>query len=159
MIQPATQNDFDFIYNLYMHPQVNPYLLYEQMDKPSFEPIFNDLIKSQVKYLYKDGEENIGMFKLIPLTHRTSHIAYLGGFTVHPSHRGKGYGLRMLKDIIEFGRTRSFLRIELSAATSNTRAISLYEKAGFEKEGVYRKYTYLKSENRFLDEQVMAMLL
>ena len=159
MIRSAVKSDFDFVYNLYMHPQVNPYLLYEHMDPTSFEPIYDDLIQSGIKYIYHKAEDNIGMFKLIPLTHRTSHIAYLGGLAIHPLQGGKGHGLRMLQEIIEFARSRAFFRIELSVAVINTKAISLYEKAGFEKEGIYRKYTHLKSENRFLDEQVMSVLL
>lgn len=158
MIRPANPNDLDFVYDLYMHPQVNPYLLYEPMDKTAFAPIFHDLITSGIKYIYHDSTEDAGMFKLIPLAHRTSHIAYLGGLAIHPSHGGKGYGLRMLNEIIEFAKSRSFLRVELSVATVNTKAIRLYEKAGFEKEGIYRKYTFLKSENRFLDEVVMSVV-
>lgn len=43
MTQKADNNDFNFIYELYMHPQVNPYLLYELMDAGNFEPIYKDL--------------------------------------------------------------------------------------------------------------------
>ena len=39
----ATSEDFDLIYGLYMHPAINPYLLYEQMEKGEFQPIFDDL--------------------------------------------------------------------------------------------------------------------
>jgi putative acetyltransferase len=65
----------------------------------------------------------------------------------------------MLEEILALGRERGLLRIELSTATINERAIRLYEKMGFEKEGILRKYTYLKSEDRFLDEVLMAVLL
>ena len=36
-----------------MHPEVNPFLLYEIMDSESFKPIFNDLLKEEILYLYK----------------------------------------------------------------------------------------------------------
>ena len=159
MIRQATATDFDFIYGLYMHPEVNPWLLYERMDKKSFEPIFKDLIQAGIKYVYQQSGEEVGMFKLIALTHRTSHIAYLGGLGIHPSHSGKGCGYNLLKEIIDNARERSFLRIELSVACENTKAIRLYEKAGFEKEGILRKYAHLKSENRFMDEVMMSCLL
>ena len=51
MVRPATQMDFDFIYNLYMHPQVNPFILYEWMDTKSFEPVYDDLMQQSVKYI------------------------------------------------------------------------------------------------------------
>ena len=52
-----------------------------------------------------------------------------------------------------------FLRIELSVASINEKAIRLYEKAGFEKEGILKKFTYLESEKKFLDEVMMAYLI
>jgi putative acetyltransferase len=35
----------------------------------------------------------------------------------------------------------------------------LYEHAGFEKEGVLRKYTHLQSDDRFLDEVLMSYII
>ncbi|MEP7317930.1 MAG: GNAT family protein [Panacibacter sp.] len=158
MIRKVTPNDFDFIYSLYMHPQVNPFLLYELMDAATFKPIFDELFSRDVLYIFEDKNKPVGMFKLVPLTYRNKHIAYLGGLAIDTSCRGKGYGLEMLQQIIDYGKEKDFLRIELSVATINERAIHLYEKVGFIKEGVLRKYTYLKSEDKFLDEVMMAWL-
>lgn len=158
MIRAAQESDFDFIYGLYMHPQVNPYLLYEQMDQASFLPIFTELLKDQVLYVFSDGERDLGMFKLIRLKHRTSHIAYLGGVAIDPALAGKGYATVMFDEIIALGLTMQLARIELSASVDNTRAIRLYEKCGFEREGILRRYTYLRSENRYVDEALMAYL-
>jgi putative acetyltransferase len=99
------------------------------------------------------------MFKLAPLTHRTDHIAYLGGVAIHPDFAGKGLGDYMLREILALAKQSGLLRIELSTATINDRAIRLYEKTGFQKEGVLRRYTHLKSEGRFLDEVLMSCLL
>jgi RimJ/RimL family protein N-acetyltransferase len=158
MIRKATDTDFDFIYNLYMHPSINPFLLYEIMDAESFRPIYTDLMQKGVLFIYSDGEADAGMFKLVPMTYRNSHIAYLGGVAVHPAFAGKGYGNKMMKEIVAFAKERGFGRIELSVASSNDKAIHLYTKAGFEKEGVLRNYTYLASEKRYLDEVLMSWL-
>ena len=158
MLIKATTTDFDFFYDLYMHPQVNPYLLYEMMDSEQFRPIFEELIQQEVLYIFGADGQEVGMFKLIPLKHRNSHIAYLGGVAIHPDFAGKGLGKQMLEAIVNFGKQKGLLRIELSTATTNDKAISLYEKVGFVQEGVLRKYTYLKSENRFLDEVMMSYL-
>lgn len=158
MIRNITTNDFDLIYSLYMHPQINPYLLYEMMDNNSFQPIFNELLDMDIIYVYEENDIAIGMFKLIRLQHRSSHIAYLGGLAVHPDFSGKGYGKKIMQEIIELGRQLGLLRIELSAAVVNDKAIRLYEKNGFVKEGVLKNYTWLKSEHRFLDEVMMAYL-
>lgn len=158
MVRLITENDFDFIYDLYMHPHVNPWLLYEPMDAKSFIPVFNDLLAKNIIYIFNAEGKDAGMFKFIQQEHRDSHKVYLGGLAIHPSFAGRGYGLQMMKEIIELGKTNNILRIELSVATINEKAIALYEKAGFEKEGVMRKFTHLKSEGRFIDEQLMSYL-
>jgi L-phenylalanine/L-methionine N-acetyltransferase len=159
MHRKATPNDLQFIYDLYMHPQVNPYLLYEPMDLEEFKPIFYKLLESEIKYIFTDENGTlIGMFKLFPWTYRASHIAYLGGLAIHPAYAGKGFGLKMMQEIVELARQQGYKRIELSVATENLGAIKLYKKVGFEEEGIMRRYTYLKSEGRFLDELLMSYI-
>ncbi len=158
MIRTITANDFDFIYGLYMNPATNPYLLYELMDKETFTPIFNDLLKQDIIFIYSDAGQNIGMFKLIPLHHRTKHINYIGGLAIHPDFAGKGFGSKMIEEIIDLGRQRGLKRLELSTATFNTKAIKLYERHGFVFEGIMKNYTYIQAEDRFIDEQLMAYL-
>ena len=159
MIRSAQADDIDFIFGLYMHPEINPYLLYEPMDKQSFQPIYDELLAQHVLYVFSTAEEPQGMFKLIPLKYRTSHIAYLGGVAISPACFGKGLASQMFADIFDLAREKHIKRIELSVATHNQRAIRLYQKAGFETEGVLKKYTYLAQEQRYLDEQLMARLL
>ena len=158
MIRKITSKDFDFIYNLYMDPQVNPYLLYEQMDIATFKPIFSDLLKKGIIFIYEDEQVPVGMFKLVPETHRSSHVVYLGGLAIDPNFSGKGAGTDMLQAIIDYAQQNHFLRIVLSVATSNEKAINLYRKMGFIHEGVLKNYTYLKAEQKFIDEYLMAYL-
>lgn len=158
MIRVVQKEDFDFIYKLYMHPEVNPFLLYEFMDASEFTPEFNQLQQRNVLYIFNYEGKDTGMFKLIPYTHRAGHIAYLGGLAIHPDNHGKGLGLKMMHEIIALGKMKNLLRIELSTAVNNAKAIRLYKQVGFEKEGILRKYTYLKKENIFLDELMMAYL-
>lgn len=142
-----------------MHPEVNPYLLYEMMEEETFRPIFEDLIKDEVLFLYKTGLENIGMCKLIRQKFRNEHILYVGGLAIYPDHFGKGFGKKMMQEIIDFCKNKGVSRIELSVAAHNEKAIKLYENVGFTKEGVLKNYTYLKSEDQFIDEILMSNLL
>ena len=160
MIRKATLQDFNFFYELYMHPAINPFLLYEQMDEAAFNPIFAELVQKELVFIYFNEERlPVGMFKLVPHTYRSAHIVYLGGVAVHPRWAGKGYGFLMMKSIIDYAREIGFLRIELSVAIQNLKAMSLYEKVGFEKEGTLKKYTYLKEKNIFIDEILMAYIV
>jgi putative acetyltransferase len=158
MIRKAKTEDFDFIYELFMHPQINPFMLYEQMDRNSFLPVFMELITKEVLYVFEDDSIPTGMCKLVPQQHRNTHVLYLGSVAVHPFFAGKGEGLKMIHEIIEYAGQNDFLRIELSVAAVNAKAIRLYEKAGFVKEGLLKNFTFLKSENKFLDEVMMAYL-
>lgn len=158
MVRNITAKDVDFIYRLYMHPQVNPWLLYEQMDQQAFLPIYNDLLSKNIIYIFNDDDADRGMFKLIYQQHRNAHTAYLGGVAIDPLSAGKGYALKMMEEIIDLGRMTGIKRIELSTAVVNEKAIRLYEKVGFEKEGVLKKYTWLKSEDRYIDEVMMSYL-
>ena len=159
MHRKATQNDLQFIYDLYMHPQVNPFLLYEMMDIHDFKPIYEDLLAEGIKYVFTDENSiSVGMFKLSPLKHRCNHIFYLGGIAIHPDFAGKGFGVKMMQEIMAFVQQNGCKRLELSAGTENLRAIELYKKVGFEPEGIMRKYTQIKSEGRIIDELLMSCI-
>ncbi len=158
MIRKASPKDFHFLYYLYMHPQVNPYLLYEYMQQEDFHSVFNELMHKEVLYIFEENGEDIGMFKLMPQRFRNAHIAYLGGVAIDPEEAGKGFGLRMMNEIKLYTKEQGFLRIELTVSTSNKKAIELYLKTGFHHEGVLKKYTYLKSKDQYVDEAVMAYL-
>lgn len=159
MIRQATHADFNFMFYLYMHPQVNPFLLYEPMTAENFLTVFTDLEKKGVLYIFEDQQKPIGMFKLVPQHYRNTHIVYLGGLAIDPEQSGKGHGSQMMEEIKAYAKMNGFLRIELTVATTNEKAIQLYLKAGFVHEGVLKKYTYLKSKDHFVDEAVMAYLL
>ncbi len=158
MIRLATGADVDFMYSLYMHPAINTWLLYEMMNVDVFRPIVEELIQKQSLYIYEIEEKPVGMFKLQPMKFRNSHIMYLGGVAIHPDLAGKGYAKEMILDAIDLVKNLGFTRIELTVATGNHKAISLYEKCGFHSEGILKNYTFLASENRFIDEQVMAYI-
>jgi ribosomal protein S18 acetylase RimI-like enzyme len=158
MIRKAAKEDFDFIYSVHIHPRVNRFLFYEIMSAEEFEIIFNDLLKQDILYVYQEDNILKGMFKLIPKHYRSSHIVFLGGVAIHPSFSGVGCGQRMLSEIILLGKQLGFLRMELGVSAINEKAIHLYEKAGFQKEGLLKKIIYLKNENLFLDDIIMAYL-
>lgn len=63
--------------------------------------------------------------------------------------RGRGYGKEALNLLLEHGFNQlDFHRIQLNVLEFNTAAISLYEKAGFEREGTYREFV-LRDNKRY----------
>lgn len=159
MLIKATETDFDFFYKLYMHPQVNPFLLYEVMEKELFNPIFDDLLQQQVLYKFNDGTADAGMCKLVLHRYRDSHKMYVGGLAIHPAHNGKGYGVLLMQDIVAFAKVHNRSRVDLTVSTENEKAIALYKKCGFAIEGLLKNYTHFIKEDRFGDEYIMSLLI
>ena len=48
-----------------------------------------------------------------------------------PAIRGKGFGRKLLDDLIAEAQRRNYARIELETASNLTSAIALYQRAGF----------------------------
>lgn len=158
MIRKAQKEDEDFFYDLYMHPQINPYLLYEPISKEEFTPIFEDLFLKNALFVYQNTVSKIGMFKLIQFDYRTSHINYLGGIAINPDFAGQGFGKKMLLEIIDYVKNLGIKRLELAVSIFNEKAIKLYESVGFEREGLMRKAVYLQKEDKYVDELMMSMV-
>jgi RimJ/RimL family protein N-acetyltransferase len=158
MIRLAQREDFTFLHRLYMHPATNPWLLYEVQSFEEFSAELVMLTDKQMLYVFEPAGFPVGMFKLQPMKHRNSHIIYLGGVAIDPDHFGEGHGKNMINAAVRLAQSRGYRRMELTVATENTRAIRVYESVGFKFEGILIDYSYLASENKYIDEQVMGLI-
>lgn len=75
---------------------------------------------------------------------------------VHRDYRKQGIGRRLMDGVIEKAWQSGLERIELIVWADNQPAIALYEKLGFQHEGVLRNYRYLDGE--YTDAIMMALL-
>ncbi|MDD9266182.1 GNAT family N-acetyltransferase [Paenibacillus sp. GCM10023248] len=72
-------------------------------------------------------------------------------------HRGKGYGTEAMIHMLRYGfNVLKLHRIHLGVYTFNPRAIHVYEKIGFKREGVQRDSLYI--DGKFHDMITMAIL-
>ena len=78
------------------------------------------------------------------------------GMAVLADFRGLGIGTRLLAATLQKAWARGLVRVELGAYADNLRAIALYEKLGFKREGVAR--ATVKIDGRYLDEVRMAIV-
>ncbi|WP_417068845.1 GNAT family N-acetyltransferase [Niveibacterium terrae] len=67
-----------------------------------------------------------------------AHVGVMG-LGVLAEYRGGGIGHALITAAIAAARTRGFERVELQARASNARALHLYEKFGFVREGLKRR--------------------
>lgn len=61
------------------------------------------------------------------------------GMLVHEEHRRQGIGRRLLETALEWALERNLPSISLLVFPHNTRAIALYQRAGFEMRTYYRR--------------------
>jgi len=79
------------------------------------------------------------------------------GMGIDPEFRGKGIGRRLMDATINDARTAGLTRIELEVFSSNTNAITLYERYGFAHEGLHRRGRII--DGRVEDVLIMGLLL
>jgi putative acetyltransferase len=84
----------------------------------------------------------IGSLGLARYENRRAHVGSLG-MAVHDAYAGRGAGSAlMVAAISQADNWLNLKRLELGVFTDNARAIALYERFGFEREGVSRAYAW-----------------
>lgn len=115
--------------------------------------IMNNIAKNPVQLVALAGDELVGWADVLP-RERTIH-AHVGalGIGVVPAFRGKGVGAALMQAALDEARKR-YVRIELTVRAQNAPAIALYEKFGFQREGICRDAIFV--DGRYEDLIVMA---
>ncbi|HYZ29672.1 MAG TPA: GNAT family N-acetyltransferase, partial [Thermoleophilaceae bacterium] len=68
----------------------------------------------------------------------SGHVWHVTGLAVDPRFEGRGIGRALMEALIELARRRGGRRMTLRVFAANERARRLYERLGFEVEGVLR---------------------
>ena len=78
------------------------------------------------------------------------------GMGILPGYRDRGLGMRLITAALDLAKERGLHRVQLNVYATNTRAIALYEKVGFVREGVARDE--VKIDGQFIDSIGMAVI-
>lgn len=84
-----------------------------------------------------------------------AHCGVLG-MGIVPGYRDRGLGRRLITAALDAARAAGLHRVELNAHADNLRAIALYERVGFEHEGIARDA--VKIDGRYIDSVNMALI-
>lgn len=104
----------------------------------------------------KEDNRAIGSCSLMNVDGK-NRKAILGISIADPAMRNQGLGAEAMALLLEFGFLELNLhRIALHVFGFNQRAIKLYERLGFQHEGVLRQSVY--REGRYWDEHIMSLL-
>jgi len=100
----------------------------------------------------------VGWLDCVGGTRSRNRHAVVLGISVRRAWRNRGVGSALLRAAIDWARgTGVITRIELAVYRENVRAIRLYEKFGFEREGLRRRA--VRHRGQYVDDLVMALLL
>lgn len=97
-------------------------------------------------YVVEDNNEIVGYVGLW-IMYDQSQITTIG---VHPNHQRKGIGQMMMDSMIEETINHQCATMSLEVRVSNHKAISLYEKNGFEKVALRKNYYEDNHEDAYL---------
>jgi ribosomal protein S18 acetylase RimI-like enzyme len=108
-------------------------------------------------FLAEESGNPVGFLLAVAGKWRRARHAVSVDVGILASHCGLGLGERLFMELEDWARAQGIRRIELFVRESNQRARRLYEKRGFEVEGVRRGS--LRIGNEYFNEVWMAKLL
>lgn len=126
-------------------------------NRERIERMTSDL-DNRIIVLAFDGRKVVGHLQISLATN--ARYRGTGGLFIYLNQdfQNAGLGAALMKEGIALARARRVHRIELTVVADNHRAIRLYEKVGFQREGLKRE-NYLAEDGKYHDEVEMAILL
>lgn len=157
-IRPVRPEDAAELYTIARAPEVAATMLFlPSMEYAETEEHVNKKVTSRHYLAAVSGERVVGSGILTHYANpRMAHAAKLG-LMVHRDYWNQGIGTRLVSALLDIADNWLGLkRVELGVFRENSAGIHLYEKFGFEREGVKRQAAY--GGGHWQDEIIMARL-
>ena len=138
------------------------FLLYEKGErkttiKQQRKNIQEQLEKGVLTFVLEDNKKLVGyVFGNIFTANRKKHCMNLA-IAILQEYTGKGYGTKLMSTLEKQAIKNGITRLELDVSKKNKVAISLYQKIGFEMEGV-KKSAFLVN-GKYEDEIIMGKIM
>ncbi|MCP9267856.1 GNAT family N-acetyltransferase [Xenorhabdus sp. XENO-1] len=159
IIRAAESEDAEHFQRIYSHPEVYSNTL--QLPCPSREMWQERLkqhkIQGTINFVAEIDGKVVGTVSLFTFANPRRRQVVGIGIGVDAAYSGQGVGSKMMAFVIDYAfNWLAAVRIELEVFTDNEKAIALYTKFGFEKEGVLRKAS-LKN-GQYCDVMAMSII-
>lgn len=132
-----------------------------QLEAPPIENVRDFILagieRNDIRLVALDGYKVVGWCDITP--HGFEGLDHVGelGMGVLKEYRGQRIGLALLREAVRLAQERGLEKVELDVFATNTPAIRLYEKEGFEVEG--RKRLARKLDGAYDDIIGMGLFL
>jgi RimJ/RimL family protein N-acetyltransferase len=126
-------------------------------NRERIERMTSDL-ENRILLLGFDGQRAVGHLQIMLATNARFRGTGELFIYLHQDFQNVGLGTALMSEGIALARARGMHRLELTVVADNQRAIRLYEKVGFQREGLKRE-NYLGEDGKYHDEVEMGILL
>lgn len=92
--------------------------------------------KNKITYMVELHGEIIGKIRV----NYKDNLAFICGFGILPSYRGKGYGRATLVETLYLIKGKNISDVELDVECKNSAALNLYKSCGFEEKSIMNYY-------------------
>ena len=118
--------------------------------------VTNNIAKGYPQFVAIAGGYVVGWCDVIPKTRPVHAHCGVLGMGLLPAFRGRGYGAALIEATLGEARRFGLVRIELTVHADNERAIALYERFGFIREGTLRDAVLI--DGQYKDMILMAIV-
>ena len=138
-LRPLERGDLHFVHVLNNNRSVMGYWFEEPYESfVELEELFRKHIhdQSERRFNVEDDEgERVGLVELVEIDHLHRRAEFL--VMVSPDHQGRGYATAATSRAINYAfRVLNLYKLYLLVDVDNARAIRIYERAGFQREGL-----------------------
>ncbi|HLR03994.1 MAG TPA: GNAT family N-acetyltransferase [Virgibacillus sp.] len=144
-IRVMEKEDAPFLHKLYNNPDIMSYWFEEaHLSLKALEKSFEDSSGNDInrQFILMDGNEKVGLVELVDIDwrHRNAEFTIM----IAPGFQGRGYALPATKLAMRYGfSTLNLHKLYLYVDKINEKAIHIYEKAGFQVEGVAKEMFFV----------------
>ena len=141
----------------------SPYMLYEsgerELSTQGLQKRIESIKQQENSEIFVAEEDNklVGyLFAIGGQANRTKYSAYIV-IGISNEYRSLGIGTKLFQQLEEWAIIHKIRRLELTVINENEAGVALYNKIGFETEGVKRESLCIDGE--FVDEYYMSKLI
>jgi len=120
------------------------------------EFVMNNIAKGYPQFVAVAGGEVVGWCDVIPKSRPIHAHSGVLGMALLPPFRGRGHGAALIQATLSEARRIGLVRFELTVHSDNERAIALYERVGFKKEGTLKDAALV--DGHYKDVILMAIV-